>query len=311
MSSTPTSRPRSPSQAMPARCSGSCRKSWKRRGRGARRKAGLREQIRNDKAAYRESWYRHDAAGHRQSRALLRRAAAADAGQRHHLHRRRQPHLPHRRADADPCAEERDPADRFQLHGLCGAGGDRRQAGVPRPHRADDRRRRRLHDDLHGDPDGHQQQSRHRLLRLQRRRARPDRAGAVDSLWPQARHDHRQAQHRGCRDRHRRGLSADERQRGDCRRHQQGQRDRGRRPARDRRRAHRLFQEDRVHARRGQDQFRSLPAEREAALPDPRGRAACRSGSFAGLRCAAAVDSAPVGATLPSNTTRTGQGGTP
>jgi acetolactate synthase-1/2/3 large subunit len=67
---------------------------------------------------------------HRQSRALLRRTASADARQRHHLHRRRQSHLPHRRVDADPCAEERDPADRLQLHGLRRARCDRRQAGV-------------------------------------------------------------------------------------------------------------------------------------------------------------------------------------
>ena len=144
----------------------------------------LREQIRRDKAAYRESWYRHDA------RDIVNPVRFFDEL------RRQMPDsgiiaiddgnhtLLDRRADADPCAEERDPADRLQLHGIRRAGGDRSQTCASRPFGAGHCWRRRFHDDVHGDFDRGEQQSGRGLLRLQRRRARADRPGAGHSLRP-------------------------------------------------------------------------------------------------------------------------------
>ena len=153
-----------------------------RRDRGARHSGGLREQIRSDKAAYRESWYRHDAADIVNPARFfdeLRRQMpdngiiAIDDGNHTFL-----------TAELMPIHAPKSvilPTD-FNCMGYAVPAAIGAKLACPGPHRADDRRRRRLHDDLHGDPDRGQQQSRHRLLRLQRRRARPDRAGAVDPL---------------------------------------------------------------------------------------------------------------------------------
>jgi uncharacterized protein len=67
----------------------------------------------------------------------------------------------------------------------------------------------------------------------------------------------------------RRGLPADERQWSDRGRHRQGRRDCRRRTAGHRRCAHRLLEAHRLHAGHGEDQFRSLSPQREAALSDP------------------------------------------
>ena len=86
--------------------------------------------------------------------ALLCCVAAAAGGRQLSRGRRRQPHFSGRRAFRRDAQPTRDLAVRLQLHGLLRAGGDWRQAHPSRARGRGNRRRRRVPDDRHGDPDG-------------------------------------------------------------------------------------------------------------------------------------------------------------
>ncbi len=249
---------------MPARCSTSCWRGSRPRRHAAWQRAARADQARQGRLP--RDLVRQRRARQGQPRALLRRSAAPDGGRRHPRHRRRQPHH-FLTAELMPshAPKRRDPADRFQLHGLCGAGRDRRQARLSGALGADHRRRRRLLMTCmeiltaakNGSASSITSSTTASWRRLRRRRAFPTSASPAPS---------RQAEHRGRRDPPG-GLSGDAGQCLDRRCRRQGRRDR---PARgtpsDRRRGHRLLQAHRVHHRKpSRPTSRASPSARRCA----------------------------------------------